>query len=223
MNPTQTTEKKTRRHVVISGTGRAGTSFLMQLLTNLGFDTGYKDPDKGWNEHARAGLEWDVRKDTAPYIVKSPYFCEYAAEVLQREDIIIEHLLIPMRNLHDAAQSRRFVLESAEAKLPLWKRLVSRVKPLKVPGGLWNFKDRRGQEALLLKMLYTLVLAASEAETPVTLLQFPKLVRDSSYLYRKLKPILGTISPAEFSAAFAQAARPEWVHDFQKQADPRRG
>ena len=30
-------------HVVISGTGRAGTTFLVQLLTHLGLDTGF-DP-----------------------------------------------------------------------------------------------------------------------------------------------------------------------------------
>src|SRR5436190_7771962 len=122
MEPNQPpNSRKPRRHVIISGTGRAGTSFLVQLLTNLGLDTGYKEANKGWHEHARAGLEWDVRKETAPYIVKSPYFCEYAAEVFQRPDIIVEHLFIPMRDLYEAAESRRFVLENAEARLPLLK------------------------------------------------------------------------------------------------------
>ena len=30
-----------RRHVVITGTGRAGTSFLVELLTHLGLETGF--------------------------------------------------------------------------------------------------------------------------------------------------------------------------------------
>ena len=30
-----------RHHVIITGTGRAGTTFLMELLTNLGLDTGF--------------------------------------------------------------------------------------------------------------------------------------------------------------------------------------
>src|SRR6516164_482379 len=31
-----------RHHTIISGTGRAGTTFLVKLLTNLGLDTGYQ-------------------------------------------------------------------------------------------------------------------------------------------------------------------------------------
>jgi hypothetical protein len=30
-----------KRHILISGTGRAGTTFLVQLFTALGFDTGF--------------------------------------------------------------------------------------------------------------------------------------------------------------------------------------
>ncbi|MGO8710482.1 MAG: hypothetical protein ACLQUZ_00180 [Rhizomicrobium sp.] len=33
-----------RHHVIISGTGRAGTTFLVQLLTALKLDTGYYNP-----------------------------------------------------------------------------------------------------------------------------------------------------------------------------------
>src|SRR5882762_280395 len=81
---------KPRRHVVITGIGRAGTTFLVQLLTNLKLETGYtaETLQKGIDENARAGLENDVQNDKAPYIVKSPWFCDYAAEVVKREDII---------------------------------------------------------------------------------------------------------------------------------------
>lgn len=41
----------------------------------------------------------------APYVVKSPWLCDYADEVLKRDDIEIEHVFIPMRDLHAAAQS----------------------------------------------------------------------------------------------------------------------
>ena len=62
--------------------------------------------------------------------------------------------------------------------------------------------------------LYNLILALSEAQIPVTLLQFPKLVKDSAYLYEKLKPILGAISYAEFASTFGRTVQPELVHDF---------
>jgi hypothetical protein len=42
-----------KSHILISGTGRAGTTFLVELPTELGFDTG-----KGhYNENCHAGLK----------------------------------------------------------------------------------------------------------------------------------------------------------------------
>jgi hypothetical protein len=74
----------------------------------------------------------------------------------------------------------------------------------------------RKQESILMGQLYNLLLVLSEAQIPVTLLQFPKLVRDSEYLYQKLKPILGAISYSEFASTFSQTVRPELVHDFKQ-------
>jgi hypothetical protein len=205
-----------RGHVVITGTGRAGTTFLVQLLTNLKLDTGYdaETMGQGIQENARAGLENDVRKECAPYIVKSTYFCDYVSEVVKREDIRLEHVFVPMRDLHAAAESRRFVTRKAVAKMPFWKRVKHSVKPPKVAGGLMHSRVKWKQEKILMGQLYNLILALSEAQIPVTLLQFPKLVRDSAYLYEKLKPILGAISYAEFASTFGRTVKPELVHDF---------
>ena len=53
-----------RKHVVITGTGRAGTTFLVELLTALGMDTGYDVDDLPTRKStvARAGLEHEDRK-----------------------------------------------------------------------------------------------------------------------------------------------------------------
>lgn len=60
----------TRHHTIISGTGRAGTTFLVELLTQLGLDT---QADKlGYSINAHAGLEADITLPNAPYIVKNP-------------------------------------------------------------------------------------------------------------------------------------------------------
>ena len=203
-----------RKHVVITGTGRAGTSFLIQLLTYLGLETGFTSDTLLLNEEARAGLEHDIRKDDVPYIAKSPGFCEWAAEILKRDDIIIEHVFIPMRDLYEAAESRRFVLNSAVSRLSWLQRLRSRIKPISVPGGLWLTKNKRQQEKMLLQQIYKLFLALSDSHIPVTLLQYPRLVKDSAYLYQKLEPILGGKSSQEFSLAFGQSVRPEWIHNY---------
>src|SRR5271170_1882476 len=68
------------RHLVIAGTGRAGTSFLVRYLTELGLDTTLaRNGDRaGWDAEANAGLENMLISDAdLPYVVKSPWICEY--------------------------------------------------------------------------------------------------------------------------------------------------
>ena len=211
-------DKPSRKHVVIAGTGRAGTTFLVQLLTNLKLDTGFTGETmrNRIDEVARAGLENDVRKESAPYIVKSPWFFEIASEVVNRKDIILEHVFIPMRDLHSAAESRRQVTRDAVSRMTFFKRLKGKIKPPKVAGGLVYSRLPWKQEKILLVRFYELVLTLSEGQIPVTLLQYPKLVSDSAYLYEKLKPVLRTISREEFSLIFNQTVRPDLVHNFKK-------
>lgn len=197
-----------RKHIVITGTGRAGTTFLVQLLTKLGLETGFSSQDMPLYENARAGLECDVRDKNAPYIVKNPWFCDYADEVLKRDDIEIEHVFVPIRNLPAAAESRRYVIENTVSKIPLI--------PSQVPGGLWHTDNGDEQEEILLKQIYKLALALSDTMIPLTLLRYPRITNDSLYLYQKLKPILGETGYSQFHSIFEETVHPDWVHCFNK-------
>jgi hypothetical protein len=202
-----------QHHVIISGTGRAGTSFLMQLLTRLGLPTGFSDDDTLPHLEARAGLEFDIRNPGAPYIAKSPFFCDFAPEVINRDDIVIDHVFIPMRNLEAAAESRRYVVETS-ATDPADAR-----KPSEIPGGLWHTDTMDDQEQVLLGQIYKLTLALSDSEIPVTLMRYPRITRDSHYLYNKLRPILSGIGFELFQEVFDRTARPELVHKFNPDDD----
>lgn len=197
-----------RKHIIITGTGRSGTTFLVQLLTNLGLETGFSPQNMPLYENARSGLEYDVRAEDAPYIVKNPWFCDYADEVLKRDDIQIEHIFVPMRDLHAAAESRQHVVENTISKIPLI--------PSQVPGGLWHTDNRDEQEEILLQQIYKLALALSDTMIPLTLLRYPRLTNDSSYLYQKLKPILGEIGYSQFHSIVEETVLPDWVHSFNK-------
>jgi hypothetical protein len=102
-----------RHHLIISGTGRAGTTFLVQLLTELGLDTGFTGSCAEIDPIAHAGLEHDLRAVDAPYVVKSPWLCDQLDELLARGDIRVDHAIIPVRDLSSAAKSRSEVHKRA--------------------------------------------------------------------------------------------------------------
>ena len=208
-----------RRHVVITGTGRSGTTFLVELLTHLGLDTGFTPEilESRKYQTARAGLEHDIRQDNCPYVVKKIRFSEHAQEVLGRSDIAIDHVFVPMRDLFSAAESRRFVEKSTLSQLGFIERMAVAQTGEPLPGGLWltTSAEPGHQERVLLEQIYGLLFALSNTSIPLTLMRFPRIVSDSRYLFQKLEPILDRIPYERFAAAFAKAARPELVHTFQ--------
>jgi hypothetical protein len=58
------------------------------------------------------------------------------------------------------------------------------------------------------------MLDTSETYIPLTLINYPRLVRDSFYLYKKLEPVLINISQIKFDSVFKFLIRPDWIHDF---------
>lgn len=199
-----------RHHVIISGTGRAGTTFLVQLLTELGLDTGFPHAQAQLYRNANAGMEHDIRNPhNAPYIVKSPGLCDYLDEALQGDDMIIDHAIIPMRDLYSAAQSRREVDSKADPSLDV------------VPGGLWPRMEKGlyasvNQEWILAGKLYSLMYTLAKHDIPVMLLLFPRIVNDPEYLYQKLSFLLENISYNTFLEAFQAIRKPDLIHDFKK-------
>ena len=196
---------KSRHHIIISGTGRAGTTFLVQLFTALGLDTGFADPRSAVLPNCSAGMEWDIRDPDAPFIVKSPLLCDYLDDVLETSDLMIDHAIIPVRDLYAAAESRRYVSSTTDvAFFP------------GVPGGLWHTQVPEDQEAVLANELYKIIHTIAKRDIPMTLLFFPRLIHDAEYLYSKIRFMLSRIEYREFLETFKQTARPELVHDFNE-------
>ena len=195
-----------RRHVIISGTGRCGTTFLVQLCTQLGLDTGYRDTRSAVHDNCDAGMEWDIRRLDSPYVVKSPLLCDWLGPVLESGEVVIEHALIPMRDLHAAAESRRDVTRRARP---------SDVHSWGVRGGLYYAQDRpEDEEWILAAKLYELIHTLVVWDVPMTFLDFPRIVHDPAYLYEKLAFLLPGTTEDRFTAAFNAVARPELIHDF---------
>lgn len=196
-----------KHHLLISGTGRAGTTFLVQLLTELGLDTGFAGPADGMHAGCNAGMEWqleDIFKKSAPYVVKTPSLAERIHEVLGAPGIVVDYMIIPVRELHAAAESRREISRQARKR--------------GAPGGLWLTKNPRKQEAALALRFHHLVHALAQHDVPMIWLHFPRLVQDAEYLYAKLRPALPGKDFTAFASAFRAVSRPELVHDFKSKA-----
>jgi len=204
-----------RHHLVITGVGRSGSTFLVELLTRLGLDTGFEPETvrQHVEPRSRAGLERDIRDDDAPYVVKSPKFIECAAEVLRDDRVVVDRAILLVRELDRAAESRRRVDALAQRELSPWARLRHARTPLAVPGGIWGAptRGREAQESALGARLATLLLELADSHVPLTLVRFPRMVRDPEYLYAKVGPLARDLPFRQFCAAFRDTARPDLV------------
>ncbi|HEX5615946.1 MAG TPA: hypothetical protein VFZ83_12410, partial [Acidimicrobiia bacterium] len=157
--------------IVIAGTGRAGTTLLVQVLTELGCDTGFR-PGVRPDEHARAGLERNVLAANAPRIVKSPRLSTKLRPMLEAGEVRLEHVIVPVRDLDVAAASR--------------VRAASYGREAKNWGGLFGTNRATKQREALALVLYELVYTLARFDVPHTLLLFPRFAEDAAYLHAKL-------------------------------------
>lgn len=184
--------------IVITGTGRAGTTLLVQILTDLGLDTGFS-PDAPIDERTNAGLEWRVDAPDAPRIVKSPNLSRRLGALLASGAVEIEHVIIPMRDLDVAAASR--------------VRVTGYGSNLHRPGGLFGTaKATRQREALAL-LFYQLMDAVSEYDLPHTLLRFPRFASDWEYTYGALSFLDPSIPPERWQTVIEARVDPDLIHE----------
>lgn len=185
--------------MVISGTGRARTTYLLELLTELGLDTGALDLP--YDSTARAGLESDVRFDNARYIVKTPWFCDHVDDVLANPDICIERVIIPVRDLDAASDSRIRVQQ-------LSTHGNHQGQSAEVPGGLWGTTNPAEQPAMLAKRFHHLVQRLVARDIPIIFLDFDRM-NDAEYLLDRLAPILNGVSIETLRAAVDKTFKPD--------------
>jgi len=211
--------------VIITGTGRSGTTFLVRLLTELGFDTGYTPAEARNRVDARshAGLEHELYGKApvprvrdwlrqpkhslralwggmprTPYVVKNPALCDQLDEIIAGGRVVIDHVYIPLRDLDEAALSRARVGGADGSQ----------------PGGLWKTDDPGRQKAVLAEMFFRLVHTLARHDVPHTFLLFPRLVEDWAYTHHKLWFLVKDIDAEKFRTTFTRVADRRLVHEF---------
>jgi hypothetical protein len=198
--------------IFITGPGRSGTSFLVQLLTRLDFDTGYVPYGESYHEEIRAGCEAGPETDiienetpigikrafeNAPRIIKGPAWA-YLLKYLHRNQLVkIEHVVMPLRDLTDSARSR---LDSGLDFL-MDKEFI------KVPGE----PIEEIQENVLALLVGKVLEACYIYHIPLTLMRFPRLVQDEEYCYKKIGEFDGAINRDRFGEVFRELANPSQI------------
>lgn len=197
--------------VIITGPGRSGTTLIMQLLTKLGFDTGFGRQSMQISDISQAGLEQGLftkphRKAplTPNYIIKSPLISDNLALGCERGDLVVDHVYIPIRALDQVARSRARVSE-IEANHP---------------GGLDQGLDMETQMNHTARSLYTLLDTIARYDLPHSFIAFPRLTEDPRYLYDKLDFLCCGLEYDQFRQAFDALVNPALVHRFEGEDSP---
>jgi len=196
-------------HILIGGTGRSGTTLLVQILTHLNFDTGFSKDQalERVDGISKAGLETRLDHDDLPHVIKSPWLSDDIDEALEG-GLKVEAVVIPFRGLFEAAESRRHVYRQAEARGK---------DPLAHPGSIWKTTDPSEQEGALALELYRLLDPLVARGIPFVFLGFPRFVQDGEYFYRQLKAIFDRhgVGREEVLKVHGRIADPNLVSKFR--------
>ena len=205
-----------KNHLMIAGTGRAGTTFLVQYLAACGLDTHLaRHPAANtYNEDANAGLE-DLPFDNPdlPYVIKSPWLHAYATRLLADPSIALDAVIFPMRSIVEASTSRvvnelraRYATQGLPDDCRLWESWGT------TPGGIVYSLNPIDEARLLALGFHELMHTLVKHDVPLVMLDFPRLVEDPAYLYDKLHPVLGAkVDRARALSAHRETAVPAKV------------
>jgi hypothetical protein len=182
-----------KNHLIIAGTGRAGTSLLVRYLTECGLETHItRNGDSSWNEDANAGLEdLPLPGIDCPYVIKSPWFFEYVDALVQRKDIIVDAVIMPVRDLVEASASRSILeLKAIHTNIDFIDRMKTWETWAYTPGGIVYSMNPIDQARILALGFYKTVHALVRRGIKIVFLEFPRFVEDADYLYDQLTDFL---------------------------------
>ena len=175
--------------ILISGTGRCGTTFLIKIFSFLEFDTGFtKENYRNFIYNlgnCKEGME--SHHSINRYIIKSPHYLEYINKILK--EVKIKMFIIPVRNFNDSAESR---VKNKEYD----------------KGGLWNARNKEEQITYYHKIISEYILLIAKHEIPTLFLDFDKMISDKVYLFNKLNVILSekNITFEQFASVYDNAS-----------------
>lgn len=206
------------KKLMILGSGRSGTTFIVKLLTRLGLYTGYCPYGEVELGDTRGGCEFGIFSFgavnqylsesqtsldtthikevfeefiTGPFIIKSPSYSWYIKLLIVNYKIPIGHIFVPVRDHREVARSR------------IKERLELLITP----------NDYDSQILACDILLGRCVEAAILADIPITFTRFPDIVTDEAYCWDKLNSVLSETYDIHLD-------RDRFRQEFQQLSDP---
>ena len=201
------------KRVLVTGTGRSGTSAFMKFVgKSHGVESIFcRDAGLGankenifrnvnqtmiWNPETRAGHEFfldsncsDEIFQQSPYVIKNPSFCAELKGLLLTGKIEVEHIFVLIRDYKKSALSRK------KDGLPLMslKHIRQNDSRYDVLKNTTIFHQR---------LIGNLFETIAEYDIPHTVVHFPTFVGNADYLFKKLKNTPLELSRDKFDQAF---------------------
>tara|TARA_B100000902_G_scaffold271962_1_gene257908 strand:- start:69 stop:614 length:546 start_codon:yes stop_codon:yes gene_type:complete len=175
--------------ILITGTGRSGTTFLIKIFSFLDFDTGFNINNYKKYIHSNCNSGMENPYNAKPYILKSPGFMSDIEKIVKnKENITIKTVIIPIRDFKTSAKSR--------------------VKHGRRPGGLWGANDELSQINFYKNILTNYIYISTKYDINTIFVDFDRMINDKKYLFNKLKNILDekNINFKTFSDAYDEAS-----------------
>jgi hypothetical protein len=158
--------------ILVTGTGRCGTTFLIKLFSFLNYDTGFNEDnyEEYIFKNCNSGMEKGYNENY--YILKNPRFIEDIENLINDNSLIIKKIIIPIRDYKLSAKSR--VLNG----------------DVNITGGLWNATNEEEQLTFYNKILANYLYIMTKYNISTIFIDFDKMINDKQYLFDKLKDIL---------------------------------
>ncbi len=175
-----------KESILITGTGRCGTTFLVALFTLLGMDTGFTSETLKDNIHdkTKGGLEknpWEHK------ITKNPGFIFMIESYILQYKQVPKMVIIPVRNFNESTESRYKNTEELG--------LLDEPKPVEIgaskgAGGLWNADTKEEQILFYNKCMTDYIQAMTRCGIPTKFIDFHYMTTNSRYLFESLKDVI---------------------------------
>lgn len=214
------------RGTIITGTGRAGTSFLMAVLTALKMPTGFSaaDATHKLDTPFHAGLELTpicncFMSTDLPKPVGSCLHFSNSTEIIKGPALAMEDsfplwLSPPLRSLSNVVVPVRSSAETSRSR-------AANAAAGHVEGAFWGgAQSANEQQRLDEHLLSTLVVQLTKHGIPTTLLYFPKFALSAEYCADKLSWLYRRygISRQEFLVAHRAISNASLVHSSPHRA-----